>query len=472
MHNAQSEWVSTMQMGQHLFQKGRVTEAVSAFSRAIHIQPKQAEGWANLGICLGFVGRLAESLEALDRALLFNPLLAPCHLERGKVLAALHRIDDARQALEKAVTLQRTPDALNSLANVLRVRRNFSDARSLYLEAIALAPGSSLFEVNLATCLIELRQYQDARRHLELLASRDLSSAQRDEVDTTLRTLNEFERLDDVVAQCLASRNPLELEEHLRHVPQNLLLPDDPVMARIRSYANSARKLDRSLGLGLDATLPEEWPRIEAFFMIPLVETVAEYTAMAGAFGENQPEASEWMETQNMTGVIRAVRASFNALGDPVRAESLLRLWHGMACEGLEGFLPGHFKITGNCGGDRSVIRARPDRVTGSVRQLMGELYESVPPGLPRAVLLLMGVSDIHPFFDGNGRVALTLMNRELECAGLMPAVFSRHLGFRGELEAAMANVRRNGGDVSPLLPVILEGQRLALAFCNELYSE
>lgn len=473
MHGPTSKWLSTMQTGQQLFQQGRLPEAIAAFIQATRVQPERAEGWTNLGVCLGSINESVEALAALDRAVQIEPELALCHLARGRVLFALNKIDDARQALEKAVTIQRLPVALNDLANLLRVRRQFAEACMHYHEAITLAPGNTLFEVNLATCLIELGKYQDARKMLDLLAAKNLPPIQRHEVDNTLNTLGEFERLDCAIGDGLTSGEHSRLEELLWQTPDTLLQPDELVMARIHSYANSARALSHNLGMRLNLTLPHDWPQIEAFFMVPVIETVADYKAVRDMIDISHPETGEWLESLNMINVVKAMRAESGRFDNPVKAESLLRLWHGMACRGLEDFLPGHFKINQNMVvRNPSITRAQPSRVAGSIRLLLGELRHSLPAGLPRALFLFLGVLDIHPFSDGNGRIALALMNRELECAGLMPTVFPSHLGLKGSLADAMVKVRHNGGDLSPLILPVLEGQHYASRFCNELGSD
>ena len=80
-----------------------------------------------------------------------------------------------------------------------------------------------------------------------------------------------------------------------------------------------------------------------------------------------------------------------------------------------------------------------------------------------------MALSDIHAFSDGNGRIALTWLNRELESVGQLPALFTKENGIRGKLGAAMRKVRSNGGDISILVPIVREAQLFTRSFCDEL---
>ena len=80
-----------------------------------------------------------------------------------------------------------------------------------------------------------------------------------------------------------------------------------------------------------------------------------------------------------------------------------------------------------------------------------------------------MAIADLHVFADGNGRVAYTWLNRELEWAGLMPGLFHKKLGLEGELRKARRAVRASGGELSPMVAVITSAQLYAREFCAEL---
>lgn len=46
------------------------------------------------------------------------------------------------------------------------------------------------------------------------------------------------------------------------------------------------------------------------------------------------------------------------------------------------------------------------------------ELYRTLPAPFARAVFIMFLVAEVHPFVDGNGRVARAMMNAELVAAG------------------------------------------------------
>lgn len=86
---------------------------------------------------------------------------------------------------------------------------------------------------------------------------------------------------------------------------------------------------------------------------------------------------------------------------------------------------PGLFKEEGNRSGQ--TVFVEPELVLGTL--LKGfEMTSALVPGLPRAIFILFLVAEVHPFVDGNGRVARLMMNAELVQAGfsriIVPTVY------------------------------------------------
>ncbi len=79
--------------------------------------------------------------------------------------------------------------------------------------------------------------------------------------------------------------------------------------------------------------------------------------------------------------------------------------------EGRPDKKPGHFKEQANQAGNTLFVK--PELVRGTLNKAF-ELYEKTDPGLARAIFTLFAVTEIHPFIDGNGRVARIMMNCEL----------------------------------------------------------
>jgi Fic family protein len=72
---------------------------------------------------------------------------------------------------------------------------------------------------------------------------------------------------------------------------------------------------------------------------------------------------------------------------------------------------PGEFKTRRNRAGDSQFVS--PEHVRGTLR-IGFDLARALPHAFQRAIALTFVVTEVHPFDDGNGRVARALMNAEL----------------------------------------------------------
>jgi fido (protein-threonine AMPylation protein) len=84
---------------------------------------------------------------------------------------------------------------------------------------------------------------------------------------------------------------------------------------------------------------------------------------------------------------------------------------HRRIMSGRPELPPGKFKIRPNRAG--STVFVAPDLVRGTLREAHG-LLGSLPDGLAKAAYLMFAVTEVHPYADGNGRVARAVMNAAL----------------------------------------------------------
>jgi fido (protein-threonine AMPylation protein) len=76
---------------------------------------------------------------------------------------------------------------------------------------------------------------------------------------------------------------------------------------------------------------------------------------------------------------------------------------------------PGEYKVSANRAGNTEFVA--PALVRGTLHQGW-ERYRTLPAGLARAIFAAFLIAEVHPFTDGNGRVARALANTELTAAG------------------------------------------------------
>ncbi len=96
--------------------------------------------------------------------------------------------------------------------------------------------------------------------------------------------------------------------------------------------------------------------------------------------------------------------------------EALLKERHSLLMVGRNEANPGAYKQTANRAGNTMFVH--PDYVLGTLIKGF-EFYKNLPPGMARAVFIMFLVAEVHPFVDGNGRIARIMMNAELCSAGL-----------------------------------------------------
>jgi hypothetical protein len=169
----------------------------------------------------------------------------------------------------------------------------------------------------------------------------------------------------------------------------------------------------------------------------PAAERISPTFSFFEAYFSNFIEGTEFTVEEAHDIVFRAVvpvdrpkdahdvLGTFDLVSDPaLRArtpssaedlKSLLSKFHERIMAGRPEERPGHFKTRKNRAGNTEFVA--PSRVLGTLRRGY-ERYGALESGFARAVFAMFLVAEVHPFSDGNGRVARALANAELSAAG------------------------------------------------------
>jgi Fic/DOC family protein len=119
----------------------------------------------------------------------------------------------------------------------------------------------------------------------------------------------------------------------------------------------------------------------------------------------------------------------------------LLRARHRTIMEGRPDKSPGEFKMRANQAG--GFLFVTPEDVVGTLADGF-KIYQRLSEPLHRAIFVMFLVSEVHPFVDGNGRIARVMMNAELAAAEqvrvLIPIVFRSN--YISSLRALSTNAR------------------------------
>ncbi len=119
----------------------------------------------------------------------------------------------------------------------------------------------------------------------------------------------------------------------------------------------------------------------------------------------------------------------------------LLLARHEIVLGGRPDRAPGRFKEIANRAGDSQFVR--PDLVTGTL-WAGWELLAGLDTSFERAVYMMFLVSEVHPFNDGNGRMARIMANAELT-AGMQSWIIIPSV-YRDDYLGGLRALTRRGG--------------------------
>jgi len=175
-----------------------------------------------------------------------------------------------------------------------------------------------------------------------------------------------------------------------------------------------------------------------------------------GVIPRNRPA-----DAHDVIGTFRLVSDPIEMKRLPQSPESfldLLRERHAVIMEGRPEISPGEFKERSNQVG--TMVFVVPEDVRGTLTEGF-RIYQRLSEPLHRAVFMMFLVSEVHPFTDGNGRVARIMMNAELAAANhvrvLIPIV------YRSNYISALRALSGNAWP-EPIIKTLVFAQRYAAA--------
>jgi hypothetical protein len=153
----------------------------------------------------------------------------------------------------------------------------------------------------------------------------------------------------------------------------------------------------------------------------------------------------------------------------PLNAEMLIKLLltrHEILLNARTGKNPGRFKEKENRAGETYFVK--PDLVRGTLIKGF-EYYNALDDAFRRAAFMMFMISEVHPFDDGNGRIARLMMNAELvndwESKILIPTV------FRDDYILTLRKLSRQG-DPIPYLDMLEIAHKFSYTVHAEDYEE
>jgi hypothetical protein len=284
----------------------------------------------------------------------------------------------------------------------------------------------------------------------------------RDEARTVAESLNlpnEFLRLDACIGAMLGTRtaalsSPIAIARAagLPYDPQRLDL-FQKLFAALQSTAPVQRRSQHQDGPAISF--------FEAYFSNFIEGTEFAVNEAAAIIFDAEIPSNRPQDAHDVFGTWKVVSNPRDMSQLPHTSSDLITLLqrrHAQVMQARPEQQPGRFKLEANRAGGTQFVA--PDLVIGTLNTGF-ELYRALNVPLHRAIFMMFLIAEVHPFVDGNGRIARIMMNAELvaanECRILIPTIFRNN--YLSALKALSLN-----GISSPLIRALEFAQRYTAA--------
>ncbi len=239
----------------------------------------------------------------------------------------------------------------------------------------------------------------------------------------------EFEHFDRLVGALLGTREDQLASARAR--ARHAGAPYDP--DRLRLFEILHRELRNTAPAGRPARARNAEARstqafFEAYFSNFIEGTEFEVEQAVDIVFHQMIPRDRPADAHDVLGTWRLVSDPVEMARTPASADELLDLLRKRHATLMVARLdkgPGVFKQEANRAGQTLFVD--PEHVEGTLRQGF-DFYRSLETPFARAVYMMFLVSEVHPFADGNGRIARIMTNAELVAAGeeriLLPTVY------------------------------------------------
>ncbi|MGI0495510.1 tetratricopeptide repeat protein [Alkalinema pantanalense CENA528] len=153
-------------LGAVYYYQKRYDEAISAYQKAIELDPKYASPHYNLGNLYQEHKRYDEAITAYEKAIEIDSKFAPAHNNLGKIYQELKNntlaIQSYHQALESPDLFSAHTFAYSNLGDIYREQEEYDEAITAYRKSIELDPKYASPHNNLGNLYQEQKQYEKA----------------------------------------------------------------------------------------------------------------------------------------------------------------------------------------------------------------------------------------------------------------------------------------------------------------------
>ncbi|MBJ7882880.1 Fic family protein [Gelidibacter salicanalis] len=254
----------------------------------------------------------------------------------------------------------------------------------------------------------------------------------------------EFEKLNKIISALLSTRPAKELKSPVA-TARAIGMPYDP--ARLQLFEILFRELKQQEFKNREEqnTTTQAYRNFafyESYFSNYIEGTVFAIDTAKQIIATQQPLPERDEDSHDVLGTYQLVSNKQEMKIVPYSGENLidiLQYRHGILLNARKDKAPGRFKDKNNQAGDTSFVDM--ELVRGTLLQSF-DFYKALTHPFTKAAYIMFVVSEVHPFLDGNGRMARVMMNAELSTAGqtkiIIPTV------YREDYLGALRRLTRN----------------------------
>ncbi|MBL6989721.1 MAG: Fic family protein [Bacteriovoracaceae bacterium] len=308
---------------------------------------------------------------------------------------------------------------------------------------------------------LELYLHHKGEKELNLIRDKALT------ISKKIGLKKEFDRLNSIIG-ALLNTHDINILKSAKSKARALSVPYDADSIVRLEVLFSELKTYPLNPLPKSWKNPEHWRNkafIESYFSNYIEGTTFEIEEAEEIIFDKIISKQRPKDAHDIYGTFEIVSDPNQMLITPVNADNLISILknrHKTLMAKRPEALPGKFKLKPNRAGNTHFVH--PDLLTGTL--LKGfDYYKVLDKGLARSIFMMFLITEIHPFADGNGRVARIMMNAELVSQNLstiiIPNVYRED--YLGTLRA-MTRRERPG----PLIKMLILAQKFShLDFSN-----
>lgn len=260
----------------------------------------------------------------------------------------------------------------------------------------------------------------------ELNAVRDRAR----EISEEIGMQKEFEKLNKIISALLTTRPAKELKSPVA-AARALGTPYDPARLQLFELLFRELKQQEFKNRKEQNTTTQAYRNFafyESYFSNYIEGTVFEIDTAKQIIATQQPLPARNEDSHDVLGTYQLVSNKQEMKIVPYSGENLIEILqyrHEILLNARKDKKPGKFKDKNNQAGHTSFVDMK--LVRGTLLQSF-DFYKALIHPFAKAAYIMFVISEVHPFLDGNGRIARVMMNAELSTSGqtkiIIPTVY------------------------------------------------